>query len=312
MANEITDTQKSKINIKTKFQLAEKDKKILYFSVLRKFINQKNWRYHIYCYIYRTKQFSIILLSLITLGSLAVVLQTVEELKNDYGHIFRFLEWTITVIFTIEYFARVVSAPQMLKYVKSRLGVLDFIAIFPYYLEPLGWLSINFFMVIRLVRLFKLIKLFDRAEYALYSHEIKVLLTAVRNSWRKISIFLVAVLVSVTILGALMYMLEGKQNGFTSIPKGIYWAVVTITTVGYGDVTPKTFLGQMIASALMLTGFSIIVVFTSIVGAEIYTENSGVTKAIEKVEKSCLDCGLEEHEPDAKYCKQCGSRLWEL
>ncbi len=303
--------EKHKI-IKTRFQLSEKDKNSIYFSALRQFVKQKTWRYKIYHYIYRTKQFSVILLSLIALGSLAVVLQTVEELKNDYDRIFKFVEWTITILFTIEYFARVISAPIMLRYVKSRLGVLDFFAIFPYYLEAFGWLNINFFMVIRLVRLFKLIKLFDKIEYSLYTHEVKVLLEAVRNSWRKISIFLVTVLVSVTILGSLMYVLEGKQNGFTSIPKGIYWAIVTITTVGYGDVTPKTFIGQMIASALMLTGFSIIVVFTSIVGAEIYTENTGGVKKVTKVEKSCLDCGLEEHEPDAKYCKQCGSRLWEL
>ncbi len=311
MANDLINDISTKNHIKTKFQITDKDKKPVYFTAVRLFAQQKTWRYQLYSYIYRTKHFSILLLSLITLGSLAVVLQTVEELKKDYDPAFKFVEWTITILFTIEYFARIASAPSARRYVKSKLGILDFIAIFPYYLETFGWLSINFFMVIRLVRLFKLIKLFNKAEYSLYTREIKVLLGAVRNSWRKISIFLVTVLVSVTILGALMYVLEGKQNGFTSIPKGIYWAIVTITTVGYGDVTPKTFVGQMIASALMLTGFSIIVVFTSIVGAEIYTENSGV-KTVTKVEKSCLDCGLEEHEPDSKYCKQCGSRLWEL
>jgi voltage-gated potassium channel len=191
----------------------------------------------------------------------------------------------------------------------SKIGIVDLVSLIPFYVDLLGVFNINFLLVFRLLRLFRLVRVFDLLEYSRYHRELMVLSQALRNSRRKVSLFIIFVLIAVTILGTLMYLIEGKENGFVSIPKGIYWAVVTISTVGYGDVTPKTSLGQMIASALMLLGFSTIVVFTSIVGAEIY--NQGSKKKQIKNDKECLDCGWEQHDDDAHYCKQCGSRLWD-
>ncbi|MCU0446507.1 MAG: ion transporter [Microscillaceae bacterium] len=249
------------------------------------------------------------LFSLILLSSLAVILQTVEELGKEYALVFQTIEWVLTIAFTIEYLLRIIASPAANRYIFSRFGMLDFLAFCPFYLSFFNVVNVNFLLVLRLIRLFRLLRMFDLVEYSYYKHELMLLVQALRNSRRKISIFLLTVFVAVTILGSLMYVIEGKENGFVSIPKGIYWAVVTISTVGYGDVTPKTPLGQLIASALMLMGFSTIVVFTSIVGAEIYKQSDQKKEIL--AHKSCLDCGMGGHDSDASYCKHCGSRLWD-
>ncbi|TAE46141.1 MAG: ion transporter [Cytophagales bacterium] len=300
--------EESTKQLKENKQIPTKNKK-LYFTLAREFVKKKNWQYKLYLVLYHSKVFSGILLALIFLSSMAVVLQTVDELHAKYSMQFRFAESFITILFTIEYILRCIATPHFKRYMFSKMGYVDFLALLPFYFDMLGIFNVNFLLVMRLIRLFRLVRVFDLLEYSLYHRELMVLTQALRNSRRKISLFIISILISVTLLGTIMYLVEGKENGFVSIPKGIYWAVVTISTVGYGDVTPKTLPGQMIASALMLLGFSTIVVFTSIVGAEIYNQGNDKKKII--VDKECLDCGLDEHDNDAHYCKQCGGRLWD-
>ncbi|TAG94555.1 MAG: ion transporter [Bacteroidetes bacterium] len=296
----------TKDNLKNKSKIPTKK---VYFTTARRFVEKKNWQYQLYLLLYRSKTFSAILVGLILLSSMAVVLQTVEEMQAKYYNQFHFAEWFITILFTIEYVLRCIASPSYKKYMFSKMGYVDFLALVPFYVDMLGIFNVNFLLVMRLIRLFRLVRVFNLLEYSLYHKELMVLTQALRNSRRKISLFIISILIAVTLLGTIMYLVEGKENGFVSIPKGIYWAVVTISTVGYGDVTPKTLPGQMIASALMLLGFSTIVVFTSIVGAEIY--NQGNDKKKITTDKDCLDCGLDEHDSDAHYCKQCGGRLWD-
>ncbi|NJO02912.1 MAG: ion transporter [Bacteroidia bacterium] len=270
-------------------------------------MNRAGWRYALYKIIYRSKTFSVVLLFLIILSSLAVIMQTVPDWRPAYRSSFRYIELFVTILFTIEYLLRIIAAPKPGRYVFSLVGFVDLFSIFPVYLSIFNLVSINYLMVIRLVRLFRLLRVFDLMEYTKYTREVKVLRQALSNSRRKISIFILSVLIAVTMIGSLMYLVEGPENGFVSIPKGIYWAVVTLTTVGYGDVTPQTSIGQALASLLMLLGFSTIVVFTSIVSAEIYKREE---KKKTSNEKSCLDCGMDGHDSNASYCKYCGSRLW--
>ncbi len=276
------------------------------FTRYRRFVERGGWRFELYKIIYRSRVFSISLLSLILFSCASVILQTEPEWEA-YLEQFRVIEWIVTIVFTIEYFARVIASPKPTKYIYSPIGVIDFISVFPVYIGLVNPLGVNYLAVIRLIRLFRLVRMFGVIEYSKYAREVQVLQQALINSRRKISIFIAGVLISVTILGSLMYVIEGPENGFRSISKSVYWAIVTITTVGYGDVAPKTALGQFFASLLMILGFSTIVVFTSIVGAEIYRKEEKKTVS---TTKSCLDCGMPGHDGDANYCKYCGGRLW--
>jgi voltage-gated potassium channel len=281
-----------------------------YFTYARIFVEKGGWRFELYKLLNRSIVFSLTLLLLILVSCTAVILQTVEEIDKDYHRLLQTIEWVVTLLFTIEYLLRLLASPHPWRfYMFKPAGILDFLAIVPTYLTLFRLGTANYLLVIRLIRLFRLIRVVDLVEYNLYSQEMRLLMEAVRNSRRKISLFIVAILVSVTILGSLMYVIEGPENGFKSIPKGIYWAIVTVTTVGYGDVTPQTSVGQMLASLLMLLGFSTIVVFTSIVGAEIYTQTERKKKFLDN--KTCLDCGMPGHDSNASYCKYCGSRLWD-
>ncbi|GAB4404087.1 MAG: ion transporter [Microscillaceae bacterium] len=246
-------------------------------------------------------------MGLILLSCVVVILQTEPSWGPVYKKEFRLIEWCITTLFTIEYILRVLGTPHPWRYVKSPMGILDFISVFPIYLSLVNLVSFNYLVVVRLIRLFRLVRMFDLVEYTKYAREVRLLQQALVNSQRKIKIFIVGVMISVTIIGSLMYVIEGPENGFRSIAKSIYWAIVTITTVGYGDVAPQTPTGQFLASLLMLLGFSTIVVFTSIVGAEIYRKEE---KKVITESKSCLDCGIQGHDSDASYCKYCGGRLW--
>lgn len=277
-------------------------------AIARKMITQGGWRYEMYKVIYRSKVFSITLLILILSSSSAVILQSVSSLYISYKDIFIFLEWFFTILFTVEYFSRIIVAPQPIRYMLSTMGIIDFISIFPMYFGIIRLSNTSHLIVIRLVRLFRLLRVFDLIEYTKYAKEVRVLLRAVHASQRKISIFILSVLIAVTILGSFMYVIEKGNHGFESIPKSIYWAVVTITAVGYGDIVPKTPMGQALASLLMLLSFGIIVVFTSIVGAEIYRQRD--EKKMVSESKSCLDCGMPGHDSNASYCKYCGGRLW--
>lgn len=239
---------------------------------------------------------------MILLSVTVVILESVSNLRLAYHHIFQTTEWVFTLIFSLEYLLRIYSAPRPWKYISSFFGVIDLLAILPTYL---GFFfdQYTFLLTIRALRLLRMFRIFKLARYV---SEARVLVTALRHSKHKIVVFFGAVLSLVLILGSLLYLVEGEENGFTSIPQSIYWAIVTITTVGYGDIAPATVLGKILASIAMLTGYSIIAVPTGIISVEI-------GKAVKSGRKSrdirCHECKMELHDQDANYCKNCGTRL---
>jgi voltage-gated potassium channel len=244
--------------------------------------------------------FDLTLLIAIILSVLAVMLESVESVNDRYGEVLRVIEWAFTILFTLEYVARVIAVTNPLKYCKSFLGIIDLLSILPTYLGFIisGSHTLLVIRTIRLLRIFRILKLVH------FLSEAKVISMALKASRAKITVFLLAVLSIVIIMGALMYMVETKESGFTSIPQSIYWAIVTLTTVGYGDIAPKTFLGQTIASVIMIMGYGIIAVPTGIVT----TAMVGIKKT-ELSTQFCPNCSKEGHDSDAKYCKFCGSPL---
>ncbi len=251
------------------------------------------------------KLFDVVLLWAIVLSIALVILESVPAVKAEHGTLLRSLEWFFTGLFTVEYFARLYSAWHPLRYAFSFFGIVDFLAIMPGYLSlvVVGSQYLLAVRALRLLRVFRVLKL------SRYLGEVNVLTEALRASRFKITVFLYTVLTIVIIVGSVMYLVEGPQNGFTSIPVSIYWAVVTLTTVGYGDVLPQTPLGRVISSVLMVVGYGIVAVPTGIVTAELTRaahpaeEQSGANK------KRCEQCGLETHDPDAAFCKRCGAPL---
>ena len=241
--------------------------------------------------------FNIILLITILLSVFAVMLNSVYSLSIKYGDIFLYVEWIITILFSIEYFLRIYSAKKTVKYIFSFYGIIDLLTILPTYISLLI-AGTNVLAVIRMLRLMRIFRVFKLVKYTKASN---VLLISLRNSKTKIVVFLEVVLIIVVIIGSMMYFIEGPENGFISIPKSIYWAIVTITTVGYGDISPQTVSGQTLASILMIVGFAIIAVPTSIVGSELY--------ALKHNSTVCKICKHNSHDIDAKYCKKCGSLL---
>lgn len=243
--------------------------------------------------------FDGLLLTLIVFNLLLVALESVRSIGEAYGFYFDVAEWIITAIFTIEYAARLVSAPNARRYATSFYGLVDLLAIAPVYASVLFGLTQSFTVVrsLRLLRVFRILKLSE------YLGEAAALGVALRESARKIIVFLVAVLAIVVIAGTLMYEIEGEANGFTSIPTAMYWAIVTVTTVGYGDISPKTVVGRILASFLMIVGFGIIAVPTGIVTLELSRASQGGPI------RQCPLCSLQRHDPDAIFCKRCGTRL---
>lgn len=247
------------------------------------------------------KLFDIVLLAMIVLSILVVMLDSVQSLHASYGDIFFTLEWIFTILFTIEYILRLICIREPLKYVFSGLGVIDLLAIIPTYLSILiaGSQSLLVLRALRLLRIFRIFRLVH------FLSEMRFLSTAIKSSLRKISIFILFVITAVVILGSIIYLVEGQQNGFTSIPQSIYWAIVTITTVGYGDIAPVTPLGKFIASFIMLLGYGIIAVPTGIVT----TEMAVAARSRHSDNRACPSCGKEGHETDANFCKFCGWKL---
>ena len=250
------------------------------------------------------KIFDIILLWAIVLSVLSVMLESVNEINEQYGHIFAILEWSFTVLFTIEYTLRILVSPRPKKYAFSFLGIVDLLALLPTYLTLItaggGYLVV--IRTIRLLRIFRILKL------SRYLREASVLGDALQASRHKILVFLGAVSTLVMIMGTLMYIIESGDSGFTSIPRSIYWAIVTVTTVGYGDIAPQTALGQGFASVLMLMGYAIIAVPTGIVSQEIASAEFD-RRASEASAKSCDLCGNMVNDHDAEYCKKCGNKI---
>lgn len=246
------------------------------------------------------KAFDIMLLFCIVVSVGAVILESVASIRQAYGSYLRTLEWTFTILFTIEYGLRLISVRRPLHYALSFYGIVDLLAILPTYLSFFiaGSHSLIVIRALRLLRVFRVLKLghFVGAE--------KLLQTALKASMRKIVVFLGTVLTLVLIIGSLMYLIEGEQNGFTSIPQAVYWAIVTMTTVGYGDIAPQTVLGQLFASAVMIIGYAIIAVPTGIVTVELAQASRRAVST-----QACPNCSREGHDPDARYCKHCGALL---
>ena len=248
------------------------------------------------------RTFDVVLLWMIILSVSVVVLESVRPLRESYHDMFMNVEWFFTIAFTLEYLLRVFTSPKPWRYITSFFGIIDLLAILPTYLGLLYDTS-TFLLTIRALRLLRMFRVFKLGRYV---KEAAILVKALQQSIHKIVIFFGAVLTMVLILGSLLYLIEGEENGFTSIPQGVYWAIVTITTVGYGDIAPVTILGKILASIAMLTGFSIIAVPTGIISVEI---SKAVKAEGKNLSRACINCGFDSHDQDAVYCKICGTKL---
>lgn len=249
------------------------------------------------------KTFDVVLLWMIILSVTAVVLESVSTFRTSYHDIFVSTEWFFTILFTLEYLLRIYSSPRPLKYMSSFYGIIDLLAILPTFLG-LIFDQATFLLTFRALRLLRMFRIFKLGRYI---KEAALLVRALQQSIHKIIVFFGAVLALVLILGSILYLVEGEENGFTSIPQSIYWAIVTITTVGYGDIAPATVLGKIVASVAMLTGYSIIAVPTGILTVEI---GKAARKEKDTQEVSCKNCGHSPHDKDARYCKICGAELF--
>src|SRR5918999_84719 len=248
------------------------------------------------------RHFDLALIWLILLSVATVILESIREVREQYGKLLYALEWLFTLLFTIEYFLRLLSVRRPLRYARSFFGVIDLLAIIPTYLSVLVPGS-QYLLVIRILRLLRVFRLLKLSEYVTEADTLRL---ALRASRRKISVFISAVVLLVVIIGALMYVIEGEANGFTSIPRSIYWAIVTMTTVGYGDLSPRTPFGQIVASIVMVIGYGIIAVPTGIVSVEL----AHAVRDQQRVSaRSCPNCKAEGHDPDAVCCKYCGATL---
>jgi len=246
--------------------------------------------------------FDISLLVLILLSVAALMLESVKEVEEHYGTELKVLEWIITILFAIEYILRIYAVRKPWKYIFSFYGLVDLLAILPTFLSPFisGANVFGNVRILRLLRVFRVLKL------APYLIESTILVTALRRSMRKITVFLGMVLTIVVIVGSIMYFIEGESNDkFSSIPRSMYWAIVTVTTVGYGDITPQTPLGQFFSAMLMILGYGVLAVPTGIVSVEM----SNVQNSIGINTRCCEHCGQEGHTDDAVYCKFCGEEL---
>ena len=269
--------------------------------------NKLSWKKRLHEIIYEAdtkegKVFDVILLIAILASILLVMLESIESFDTKYHEVLNIGEWIITILFSIEYILRIFSIKKPTTYIFSFFGVIDFLSTIPMYLSFIfaGSQGLLALRALRLLRVFRILKL---ARYIGASNKLMI---ALRGSRAKIAVFLLFVLIVCIILGTVMYMVEGEENGFTNIPKSIYWAIVTLTTVGFGDIAPQTPLGQLIASAIMILGYSIIAIPTGIVSSEM--TKTDINK-IETNTQSCPACLDEEHTEGATFCHNCGSIL---
>ncbi len=246
------------------------------------------------------KVFDVALIACIVLSVLAISLESVAGIEAAYGDLLRRIEWVFTGLFTLEYGLRLVCTRQPWRYAVSFFGLVDLMSILPTYLN-LVLEDSHYFLVIRALRVLRVFRVLKLAQYV---HEARLLNQALYASRRKITVFLIAVFTLVLIVGSLMYVIEGGTNGFTSIPRSVYWAIVTLTTVGYGDVAPQTDLGRAFASLVMILGYGIIAVPTGIVSVELARAEAGAVST-----QVCPVCIAEGHDPDAVYCKYCSAAL---
>ena len=268
--------------------------------------DMNSWRNKLHQTIYESntaagKFFDITLLILIVASIAVVMLDSITSYHIQYGELFYLLEWIFTILFTIEFILRLISLERPLLYVFSFFGVIDLLAIIPSYLS-IFYIGAQSLLVLRALRLLRVFRIFKLTHFLT---EMQFLKAAMNSSLKKIAIFMLVVLGLVIILGSIMYLVEGRVNGFKSIPDSIYWAIVTITTVGYGDISPVTPMGKFIASIMMFIGYGIIAVPTGIVTNEMAIAHRAKTHSNE----TCPGCGREVHDNDARFCKICGAKL---
>lgn len=251
------------------------------------------------------KAFDVVLIISIFASVIAVMLDSVDSISSKYQTALWIAEWSFTVLFTIEYILRLLCVRKPMLYARSFYGIVDLLSILPTYLA-LFLADAKYFLVIRILRVLRIFRIFKLASYI---GEASMMMKALRNSHAKISVFLYTVILLVVIFGSLIYVIEGAENGFTSIPTSIYWAIVTLTTVGYGDISPQSPLGQFLASCIMIMGYGLIAVPTGIYSAEITRQAIKEHKEKEVTNNACPSCSYEGHEADADYCKKCGAEL---
>jgi len=247
------------------------------------------------------KAFDVGLLIAIILSILAVMLESVPSLESNYGYIFRIVEWVLTVAFTLEYLIRIYITDRKTKYIFSFYGLIDLLSLLPTYLS-LVLTGTQYLLVIRALRLLRVFRILKLGRFVGEGEQLGKALKASRH---KIVVFMGSVVTIVIIMGTIMYLVEGGENGFTSIPRSVYWAIVTLTTVGYGDIAPQSILGQTIASLVMILGYAIIAVPTGIVTVELQKAKEGLVPK----QYACPTCGEVGHDDDANYCKFCGETL---
>lgn len=244
------------------------------------------------------KRFDVFLLWLIILSVFIVVIESVPEIGGKYATLFNTIEWVLTIIFSLEYLLRIWVSTKTKSYVFSLWGIVDFLSVVPTYLSLL-LVGVHYLVIVRSLRLLRVFRILKLTQF---SSEASVLATALRHSRHKISVFLLFVVLTVFVMGTMMYVVEGETNGFKSIPESIYWSIVTITTVGYGDIVPKTFLGKFISSVMMIIGYAIIAIPTGIVSMEM--NKAGKESKLKK----CVKCA-HSLDDDAQYCSQCGEKV---
>jgi len=261
------------------------------------------WKRHLYRIIYRSdtrlgKLFDIILLSLILASTAIIMMESVPQLDKRFHYTFLIIEWVISIFFTMEYSMRIAVVKNKKNYIFSFFGFIDFLALVPFFLSFFFPIT-KYFLIFRMLRMLRIFRIFNLLDFM---NDGYLIVRALKNSSRKIYIFLLFLIIFSVIVGSLMFMVEGGRQGFETIPQSIYWAVVTVTTVGYGDVSPITPLGKFFAVILMLAGYSIIAVPTGIVTAEMRNKR-------QNLELICERCGNEDIDDDARYCKKCGKKL---
>lgn len=246
------------------------------------------------------KVFDVVLIAAILFSVLVLMMDSVSPIATKIRPLLISAEWAFTVLFTLEFMVRIYCSPKPWQYLRSFYGLIDLVSVLPTYLA-LFIPGANFILVVRLLRVLRVFRILKLVRYL---SEANILVRSMVNARRKIAVFFLVILIIATIFGAVMYVVEGPEHGFTSVPKSIYWTIVTITTVGYGDITPQTVLGQIVAATVMLTGYSILTVPAGILTAELAVEMQRI-----KGKKICFACNKAGHEVDAVFCKHCGETL---
>jgi voltage-gated potassium channel len=270
------------------------------------------WRLKWYTIIFEAdtaagRRFDLLLLWAIVISLLVIMFDSMQSIRAEHQVMLNAAEWFFTIIFTLEYLARLACSPNPLRYAKSFLGVIDFVSILPSFIAlfvPEAYVLLDV-RILRLLRIFRILKLSG------YVDEYQWLMLAVADSRRKIGVFLSIILTMVVILGTLLYVVEGAENGFTSVPTSIYWAISTVTTTGFGDIAPKTDIGRFITSIMMMFGWGILAVPTGIVSAEMIAQHAVRKTLTESTTRTCHACMTEGHSADARHCIHCGAGLTE-